>query len=78
MKSNQKKFEGDFKIKLCGKRLYLTENINCLGEKVDANLSSKFLVNGFSIKLNRRNVLLFKIGDYVSLKNIKTHLFFCF
>ena len=26
-KSNQKKFEGDLKIKLCGKRLYPTESV---------------------------------------------------
>ena len=28
-KSNQKKFEGDLKIKLCGKRLYPTESVRC-------------------------------------------------
>ena len=27
-KSKQKKFEGDFKIKLCRARLYLTESVN--------------------------------------------------
>ena len=26
-KSNQKKFEGDLKIKLCGKRLYPTKTV---------------------------------------------------
>ena len=30
-KSKQKKFEGDLKIKLCGKRLYPTERVKYLG-----------------------------------------------
>ena len=38
-KSKQKKFEGDLKIKLCGKRLYPTESVKYLGVKIDANLS---------------------------------------
>ena len=29
-KSKQKKFEGDLKIKLSGKRLYPTESVKCL------------------------------------------------
>ena len=41
-KSKQKKYEGDFKIKLCGKRQYLTESVNCLGVKIDINLSCNF------------------------------------
>ena len=38
-KSKQKKFEGDLKVRLCGKRLYLTESIKYLGVKIDANLN---------------------------------------
>ena len=38
-KSKQKKFEGDLKIKLCGKRLYPTERGKNLGVKIDANLT---------------------------------------
>ena len=30
-KSKQKKFEGDLKIKLCGKRLYPTKSVKYLG-----------------------------------------------
>ena len=33
-KTNQKKFEGDLKIKLCGKRLYSTESVKYLGVKL--------------------------------------------
>ena len=38
-KSKQKRFEGDLKIKFCGKRLYPTESVKCLGVKIDTNLS---------------------------------------
>ena len=57
-KSNQKKFEGDLKIKLCGKRLYPTESVTYLGVKIDTNLSWQYHVNDLSIKLNRANVLI--------------------
>ena len=67
-KSKQKKFEGDLKIKLCGKRLYPTESVKYLGVKIDTNLSWQYHVNDLSIKLNRANALLFKIRKYVSLK----------
>ena len=67
-KSKQKKFEGDLKIKLCGKRLYPTESVKYLGVKIDANLSWQYHVNDLSIKLNRANALLFKMRKYVSFK----------
>ena len=38
-KCKQKKFEGDWKIKLCGKRLCPTESIKYLGVKSDTNCS---------------------------------------
>ena len=38
-KSKHKKFEGDLKIKLCGKRLYPTDSVKYLGVKIDKNLS---------------------------------------
>ena len=39
LKSKQKIFTGDLKIKLYGKRLYPTESVKYLSEKIDANLS---------------------------------------
>ena len=60
-KSKQKKFEGDLKIKLCGKRLYPTESVKYLGLKIDTNLNWEYHVNDLSIKLNRANALLFKM-----------------
>ena len=67
-KYKHKKFEGDLKIKLCGKRLYPTESVKYLGVKINTNLSWQCHVNDPSIKLNRANALLLKMRKYVSLK----------
>ena len=77
-KSNQKKFEGDLKIELCGKRLYPTESVKYLGVKIDTTFSWQYHVNDVSIKLNRANVLLFKMRKYVSLKILKSIYFAIF
>ena len=77
-KSKQKKSEVDLKIKLCGKRLYPTESVKHLGVKIDTNLSWQYHVNDLSIKLNRANALLFKMGKYVSLKIIRSIYFAIF
>ena len=77
-KSMQKKFEGDLKIKFCGKRLYPTKSVKYLGVKIDTNLSWQYHVNGLSIKLNRANALLFKVRKYVSLKTLKSIYFAIF
>ena len=79
-KSKQKKFEGDLKIKLSGKRLYLTESVKYLGVKIDTNLSWQYQVNDLSAKLNRASPLLFKMRKYVKIMNeshlkVKIHLF---
>ena len=51
-KKKKKKFEGDLKIKLCGKRLYPTESVEYLGVKIDINLSWQYHANDLSIKLS--------------------------
>ena len=76
-KFKQKKFEGDLKIKLSGKRLNLlrvlnawvrklkktksTDSVKCLGNKTDTSLSWQYHVYDISVKLNRTNALLFKM-----------------
>ena len=72
-KSKQKKFEGDLKIKLCGKRLYPTESVKYLGVKIDGNLSWQY-----HNKLNRAKALLFKMRKYVSLKILRSVYFAIF
>ena len=37
-KSKQKKFEGDLKIKLCGKRLYPAKGVKYLGVKIEIQI----------------------------------------
>ena len=77
-KSKQKKLKGDLKIKLCGKILYPTESVKYLGVKIDTNLTWQHHINYLSIKLNRANVLLFKIRKYVSLKILRSIYFAIF
>ena len=74
----QNKFEGDFKIKLCGKRLYATESIKYLGVKIDTNLTWQYHVNDLSFKLNRGNALLFRMRKYFSLKILRSIRFAIF
>ena len=70
-KSKHKKLEGDLKIKLCSKRLYLTESVKYLDVKNDTNLYWEYHVNNLSIKLSRANGLLFKMTKYVSIKMLR-------
>ena len=72
LKSEQKKPEGDLKIKLCGKRLYPSESVKYLSVKIDANLTWHHRVNDLSFKLNRANAVLFKMRKYVSLKILRS------
>ena len=77
-KFKQKKFEGDLKIKLRGKRLYPTGSVKYLGVKIDTNLSWQYHVNDLSAKLNRANTLLFKMRKYVSCKILRSIYFVIF
>ena len=72
-KSKQKKFECDLKIKLSGKRLYLTESVKYLGVKIDTNLSWQY-----HVKLNRANAVLFKMRKNVSCKILRSICFAIF
>ena len=59
-KSKQKKFEGELKVRLCGKGLYPTESVKYLGVKIDPNFNWQCQANDLSVKLNRTNALLFE------------------
>ena len=72
------KFEGNLKIKLCGKRLYPTESVKYLGVKIDTNPTWQYHVNDLSNKRNRANALLFKMRKYVSLKVLRPIYFAIF
>ena len=77
-KSKQKKFEGDLKIELCGKRLHPTESFKYLGVKIDTNLNWEYYVNDLSIKMNGANALLFKMKKHVSFKILRPIYFAIF
>ena len=77
-KSKQSKFEGYFKMKLGGERLYPTESVKQLGVKIDRNLNWEYHVNNLFIKLNRANALLFKMRKYVILKILRSIYFAIF
>ena len=77
-KSKQNKFEGYLNIKQCGKRLYPTKSVKHLGLKIDTNLNWKYHINELSIKLNRTNALVFKMGKYVCLKILRSIYFAIF
>ena len=68
------KFEGNLKMKFCGKRLYPTESVKYLGVKIDGNLSWQYHVNGLPIA----NALLSKIRKCVSLKILRSIYFAIF
>ena len=71
----QNKIWDDLKLKLCGKRLYLTESVKYLSMKIDTNLSWQYHVNNLSIKLNTASALLFKMRKYVSFKTLRSIYF---
>ena len=77
-KSKQKKFEGDLKIKLCGKKLYPTESVKYLAVKIDTNLSWQYHVNHHSINPKKADALLFKMLKYFSFKKLRSIKFAIF
>ena len=53
------------KIKLSGKRLYLSNSIKHLGVRIDRFLHNQVNSISIAVKLNRANALLLKITNYV-------------
>ena len=56
---NVGKTDGDFKIKLTGKRLYEKGTVNYLGIQIDKSLTWKQQINHVAIKLNKVNILCY-------------------
>ena len=77
-KSKQKKFEGDLKIKLSGKRLYPTEIVKYVSVKIHTNISWQYHVNDLSITLSKAIALLFKMTKYGSRKILRSIYFAVF
>ena len=66
-KSKQKKFEGDLKIELNGKRLYSTGNVKYLGMKFDTNLSWQYLLMIFLLNWTE-SILSFSKWENIVVK----------
>ena len=66
-KSKQNKFEGDLKIKVCGKRLYPTESVKYLGVKIDTNLSQQYHINDIFIKPQSHKKKVWKRHNFFCL-----------
>ena len=63
-KSKRKKFNDIVKITLSGERIYPTASVKYLDAKVGHFLIWQHHINYLSVKLNRANVLLFKIRTF--------------
>ena len=71
-KHQRKKIASEVKIKLSRKRIYPADSVKYLGIRTDENLNWKHHVSDIAIKLNRANVLLFKIRNFVNVNTLKT------
>ena len=74
-KSPRKVLLNEIKIKFSGKRLHLPNSVKYLGIKIDRFLHWHDQVNGIAVKLNRANVLLLKIRNYVNTETLRNIYF---
>ena len=78
-----KKLDFDLKLKLNelnGKRLYPTKSVKYLGVEIAENFTWIDQINENAIKLNRANVILFKVrrvGKIKILKSVYCAIFDC-
>ena len=77
-KSKRKKLNDTVKIKLSGKRIYPTASVKYFGVNIDQHPTSQRHINDLSVKLNRANVLLFRIRKFVDDKILKSIYFAIF
>ena len=77
-KHKKKKLECPIRITLSRKRLYPSNPIRYLGVKIDENLNWNDHIHDIATKLNRANVLLFKIRNYVNFNTLKSIYFAIF
>ena len=71
-KSVRKQTEATLKLKLNGKRLYITNSVKDLGIKIDENLNWHKQINNVAVKLNRANDMLSKVRHFVHKKTLKS------
>ena len=71
-KPERKPQDFNMKIKLNEKRLYPTDSVKYLGVKIDSKLNWKNHVNATATKLNRANVMLYKVREFVKANILKS------
>ena len=74
----RKVLQDEIKIKLKGKRLYLSNSIKYLGVKIDRFLHWHDQGNSIAVKPNRASALLLKIRNYVNMKTLRNIYFAIF
>ena len=74
----KKKLECLIRIKLSRKRHYPSNSLEYLDVKIDENLNWKDHSHDIATKLNRANVLLFKIRNYVNFCTLRSISFAIF
>ena len=77
-KHQRKNIDSPIKIKLSRTRLYPSKSVKYLGIKIDENLNWKQHIHDIAIKLNRANVLLSIIRNYVNKLTLRTIYFAIF
>ena len=73
-KSQRKVLSDKAKVKLTGKKLYPSNSVKYLGVRTDRFLHWNDQVNDIVVELNRANVLLLKIRNYVKMKILKEYI----
>ena len=73
-KSQRKVLSDKTKVKLTGKKLYPSNSVKYLGVRTDRFLHWYDQVNDIVVELNRANVLLLKIRNYVKVKILKEYI----
>ena len=71
LKSPRKVLSDDIKIKITGKRLYPSNSVKYLWVRIDKFLHWHDQMNNIAVKLNRANVLLLNIRNYVNMKTLR-------
>ena len=68
----RKPLDFNMRIKLNGKRLYLTDSVKYLGVKIDSKLNWKSHVNATATKSNQANAMLYEVRVFVNANILKS------
>ena len=76
--SPRKLLSDEINIKLTVKRLYLSNSVKYLGVRIDKFLHWPDQLNDITVKLNKANVILLKIRNYIKTKALRNIYFAIF